>query len=147
MFWVFCFGIILVLWKLIELFLPNIDCPWYSWNIAESGIKHNKSNQIMIKDSYFPLVHSHNTFEYKFCTSTSKLSKRNAVFIVKATGKLYHLWLRVECTLYCKLQSRARNHAVLVIGLYELLDPATELIEPPGPLRVTYVGGNYMDIW
>jgi hypothetical protein len=20
--------------------------PWYSWNIAESGIKHNKSNQI-----------------------------------------------------------------------------------------------------
>ena len=22
--------------------------PWYSWNIAESGVKHNKSNQILI---------------------------------------------------------------------------------------------------
>jgi hypothetical protein len=41
----------------------------------------------------------------------------------KATGKLYHLRLRVEYTLFCKLQSRARTHAVLVIGLYELLDP------------------------
>jgi hypothetical protein len=39
----------------------------------------------------------------------------------QATGKLYHLRLRVECTLFCKLQSRARTHAVLVIGLYELL--------------------------
>jgi hypothetical protein len=28
------------------------------------------------------------------------------------------LWLRVECTLFCNLQSRARTHAVLVIGLY-----------------------------
>jgi len=26
---------------------------------------------------------------------------------------------------FCNLQSRARTHAVLVIGLYELLDPAT----------------------
>ena len=43
----------------------------------------------------------------------------------QATGKLYHLRLRVEYTLICNLQSRARTHAVLVIGLYELLDPAT----------------------
>ena len=43
----------------------------------------------------------------------------------QATGKLYHLRLRVECTLLCNLQSRARTHAVLVLGLYELLDPAT----------------------
>jgi hypothetical protein len=42
----------------------------------------------------------------------------------QATGKLYHLRLRIECTLFCNLQSRARTHAVLVIGLYELLDPA-----------------------
>ena len=34
----------------------------------------------------------------------------------KATGKLYHLRLRVECTLFYNLQT----HAVLVIGLYEL---------------------------
>jgi hypothetical protein len=39
----------------------------------------------------------------------------------QATGKLYHLQLRVECTLFCNLQSQARTHAVLVIGLYELL--------------------------
>ena len=43
----------------------------------------------------------------------------------QATGKLYHLWLRVECTLFCNLQSWARTHAILVIGLYELLDPTT----------------------
>ena len=28
----------------------------------------------------------------------------------QATGKLYHLWLRVECTLFVNLQSRARTH-------------------------------------
>jgi hypothetical protein len=32
-----------------------------------------------------------------------------------ATGKLYHLRLRVECTLFCNLQSWARTHAVLVM--------------------------------
>jgi hypothetical protein len=31
------------------------------------------------------------------------------------------LRLQVECTLFCNLQSWARAHAVLVIGLYELL--------------------------
>ena len=36
---------------------------------------------------------------------------------------------------FCNLQSRARTHTVLVIGLYELLgNPTTQLIEPPGPL-------------
>jgi hypothetical protein len=30
-----------------------------------------------------------------------------------------------ECTLFCNLQSRARTYSVLVIGLYELLDPTT----------------------
>jgi hypothetical protein len=34
---------------------------------------------------------------------------------------VYH----VECTLFCNLQSRARTHAVLVIGLYELLSNPT----------------------
>ena len=33
--------------------------------------------------------------------------------------------------LFCKLQSRARTYAVLVIGLYELLgNPTAKLIEP-----------------
>jgi hypothetical protein len=44
---------------------------------------------------------------------------------IMATGKLYHFRLRVECTLFCNLQSWARTHAVLVIGLYELLNPMT----------------------
>ena len=39
----------------------------------------------------------------------------------QATGKFDHLRLRVECTLFCNLQSRARTQAVFVIGLYELL--------------------------
>ena len=41
----------------------------------------------------------------------------------QATGKLYHLWLRVECTLLPNLQSWAPTYAVLVIGLYDLLEP------------------------
>jgi hypothetical protein len=43
----------------------------------------------------------------------------------QATGKLYHLRLYVECTLFCNLQSQARTHAVLVIDLYELLGNPT----------------------
>jgi hypothetical protein len=43
----------------------------------------------------------------------------------QATGKLYHLRLRVECTFFCNLQSRARTHTVLVIDLYELLGNPT----------------------
>jgi hypothetical protein len=35
------------------------------------------------------------------------------------------LTLRVECTLFCNLQSWVRTHAVLVIGLYELLGNPT----------------------
>jgi hypothetical protein len=31
----------------------------------------------------------------------------------QANGKLYHLRLRVECTLVCNLQSWARTHTVL----------------------------------
>jgi hypothetical protein len=38
----------------------------------------------------------------------------------QATGKLYHLRLRVECTFFCNLQNRARTHAVLVIGLLKV---------------------------
>jgi hypothetical protein len=43
----------------------------------------------------------------------------------QVTGKLYHLRLRVECTFFCNLQSRARTHAVLMIGLNELLGNST----------------------
>jgi len=52
-------------------------------------------------------------------------STRKTIDHGQATGKLYHLRLRVECNLFCNLQSRARTHAVLVIGLYELLGNPT----------------------
>ena len=41
------------------------------------------------------------------------------------TGKLYHLRLRVKCTLFCNLQSQAGTHAVLVIGKCEVLSNPT----------------------
>ena len=51
--------------------------------------------------------------------------------------KLYHLRLRVECTLSCNLQKRVRTHAVLVIWLYELLgNPTTSLSHPDPPCRL-----------
>ena len=43
----------------------------------------------------------------------------------QVTGKLYHLRLRVECTLFSNLQSQAQTHTVLLIGLYELLGNPT----------------------
>ena len=43
----------------------------------------------------------------------------------QATGKLYHMRQRVQCSHFCNLQSRARTHAVLVIGLCELLGNPT----------------------
>jgi hypothetical protein len=45
----------------------------------------------------------------------------------QATGKLYHMRLRVECTLFCYVHSWVLTHAILVIGLYELLDPARDI--------------------
>jgi hypothetical protein len=47
----------------------------------------------------------------KECSSTQRTTDPG-----QATGKLYHLRLRVECTLFCNLQSWVQTHAVLVIG-------------------------------
>ena len=52
----------------------------------------------------------------------------------QATGKLYHLRLRVKCTLFCNLQSRVQTPAILVIVLYELLGSPTNSLSHPGPL-------------
>ena len=53
---------------------------------------------------------------------------------------------------FCNLQSRVQTHAILVIGLYELLgNPTTQLIEH-GPCHILgkgciyYVGVQYMTI-
>jgi hypothetical protein len=61
----------------------------------------------------------------RFSGGRSRSTRREPPTIEQATGKLYHLQLRVDCTLFCKLQSRARTHAVLVIGLYDLLGNPT----------------------
>ena len=46
--------------------------------------------------------------------------------------------------LFCNLQSRVQSHAVLVIGLYEVLgNPTTQLTEPSGPS----VLDNLIDIY
>jgi hypothetical protein len=79
-------------------------------------------------------------FSYIMATSfsggRSRSTRREPTDHGQATGKLYHMRLRVECTCFCNLQRRAGTHAVLVIGLYELLDnPTTQLIEPPRPWK------------
>ena len=43
----------------------------------------------------------------------------------QATGKFYHLRLRVECTFFVIYKAGRDTHAVLVIGLYELLGNPT----------------------
>ena len=65
----------------------------------------------------------------------------------QATGKLYHLRLQVECTFFCNLQSWARTHAVLVIGMYELLGnslshpcPHNSLSQPGPPNSLGHPG-------
>jgi len=70
-----------------------------------------------------------------FSGGGSRSTWREPQTLGKQLVNFYHLWLRVEFTLFCNLQSWARTQAVLVKGLYELLDPTTELIEPPGPLH------------
>jgi hypothetical protein len=69
--------------------------------------------------------HFQQYFSYIMATSFSDGGSQRTTDPGQATGKLYHLWLRVKCTLFCNLQSWVRTHAVLVIGLYELLDPTT----------------------
>jgi hypothetical protein len=56
-------------------------------------------------------------------------------------------WLTLSLTTasrvhpFCNLQSWAQTHAVLVIGLYELLgNPTSQLIELPGPLTTIFGG-------
>ena len=64
----------------------------------------------------------------------------------QTTGKLYHLRLRVECTLVCNLQSRARTNAALVIGLYDVLViQLPNSLSHPGPRgKLRYTRGNNM---
>jgi hypothetical protein len=36
--------------------VPFLQLPWYSWNIAESGVKHNKSNQSIKIQNDFHII-------------------------------------------------------------------------------------------
>ena len=60
-----------------------------------------------------------------FSGGESRSTRREPPTLGKQLVNFYHLRLRAKCALFCYLQSWARTHAVLVIGLYELLDPTT----------------------
>jgi hypothetical protein len=70
-------------------------------------------------------IYNTRNIQVKYCTILSITAAFLLLLKTALFGLLYHLRLLVECTLFCNLQNRARTHAVLVIGLYELLDPAT----------------------
>jgi hypothetical protein len=57
----------------------------------------------------------------------------------QATGKLYHLRLRVHP--FCNLQRRVPTHALLVLGLYEFLKviKLPNSLSHPGPFYGTNV--------
>ena len=83
--------------------------------------------------------HFQQYFSYIMATSFSGgrswSTRREPPTMGKQLVNFYHMRLRVECTLFCNLQSWAQTHAILVIGLYELLGNP---IEPPGPFIVRY---------
>ena len=96
-------------------------CPLHLYRSMQVQIKctiHEMEKMILFFIFGVFKCHFQQYFSYIVATSFSVGGSRS-------TGKLYHLWLRVECTLFCNLQCWARTQAVLVIGLYELLDPMT----------------------
>jgi hypothetical protein len=88
-------------------------------DIAEILLKNQKKKK---NQSISPVLYFET--DIKIHNFTFSLSPVLHLYIFRQI-LLYHLQLRVECTLFCNLQSWARTHAVLVISLYELLDPTT----------------------
>jgi hypothetical protein len=81
------------------------------------ALKHQKSNQIKNSCEFsisYKIIH---WFYYKVQIEYPERSTDHG----QATGRLYHLRLRVECTLICNLESRERSHVALVIGWFEWL--------------------------
>jgi hypothetical protein len=72
------------------------------------------------------------TFSYIMATSFSGGRNRSTLREPPTMGKQLVnciTWLRIECTSICNLQNQARTHAVLVIGLYELLGGCHDIAE------------------
>jgi hypothetical protein len=91
-----------------------------------TGVKSNKEKNLNL--NFGVQRHFLQYFSYIMAISFSGGGSRSTRREPPTLGKQlvnYHLRLRVECTLFCNLQSWARTHAVLVIDLYELLDPTT----------------------
>ena len=85
--------------------------------------KRGTTRMLTITDYYFVF---NATFSYIMATSFSGgRSRREPPTLGKQPVNFYHLRLWVECTLFCNLQIQARTHAILVIGLYELLGNPT----------------------
>jgi hypothetical protein len=63
------------------------------------------------------------------------------LIIKRLSNKSIDIQFRVECTLFCNLQIRARSHAALVIGLYELLGNRTNSLSHPDP---HFIRGFYL---
>ena len=61
----------------------------------------------------------------RFSGGGSQSTRKEPPTLGKQLVNIIHLRLRVECTLFYNLQSWARTHAELVIGLYELLGNQT----------------------
>jgi hypothetical protein len=91
--------------------------------IAEKNT--TKIQQSFIISLYFEISVTCNGLQYKNLVYIFNIWLKRTTDNGQATGKLYHLRLQVKCTLFCNLQSQTRTHAVLVIGLYELLGNPT----------------------
>ena len=88
------------------LITPLVDLIWFWWLTPLSTI--------------FQLYHGNQLYWWKNPVYPERTTNHGW-----ATGNLYQLRLRVECTFFSNWQSRSRTHAVLVICLCELLGNPT----------------------
>ena len=102
---------------------------WWKYSILNSIIRYlddvdTLNNARIWLIDWFLVFNA--TLSYIMATSFGGGKCRNTRREPPTMGKqLVNLWLRVECTLFCNLQSRVRTHAVMVIGLYKLLGNPT----------------------
>ena len=95
---------------------PNFQ-PFILNQYQKYHTRHKKRMVMVFNQQILDFIVFNATFSYIMATSFSSGRSRSPRREPhgQATGKLYHL--RVECTLFCNLQSQAQTHAVLVLGL------------------------------